>query len=128
MTHNRSSQFCGRTRREFLWQAGAGFGGLALTGLLDRDGFFNRAAASGNGLMIESVMATHSSAEVISRTSDIGHAGCIASRASSMPRLSASSTIPMSTIAIPARSPRGTSGADGAPVTAMVPALARDRA
>src|SRR5437868_478456 len=38
-------QFCGRTRREFLWQTGAGFGGLALTGLLDRDGFFNRAAA-----------------------------------------------------------------------------------
>jgi uncharacterized protein DUF1501 len=39
-------QFCGRTRREFLWQTGAGFGGLALTGLLDRDGFFNRAAAN----------------------------------------------------------------------------------
>src|SRR3954469_10620540 len=41
-----SHQFCRRTRREFLWQTGAGFGGLALTGLLDRDGFFNRAAAS----------------------------------------------------------------------------------
>src|SRR3954471_22689814 len=38
--------FCGRPRREFLWQTGAGFGGLALTGLLDRDGFFNRAAAT----------------------------------------------------------------------------------
>lgn len=40
------SQFCGRTRREFVWQAGAGFGGLALTGMLTGDGFFNRAAAN----------------------------------------------------------------------------------
>ena len=31
---------CNRTRREFLWQAGAGFTGVALAGLLDRDGFF----------------------------------------------------------------------------------------
>ena len=44
-----STQFCGRTRREFLWQAGAGFGGLGLTGLLDRDGFFGTAAASTEG-------------------------------------------------------------------------------
>jgi hypothetical protein len=36
---------CGRSRREFLWQAGAGFAGLALLDLLDRDGFFARAAA-----------------------------------------------------------------------------------
>jgi hypothetical protein len=35
--------FCGRTRREFLWQTGAGFGGLALTGLLSQDGFFHNA-------------------------------------------------------------------------------------
>src|SRR5688572_26890057 len=35
-----SNTFCGRTRREFLWQAGAGFTGVALAGLLDRDGFF----------------------------------------------------------------------------------------
>ena len=35
---------CGRTRREFLWEAGAGFTGLALTWLLDRDGFFGRTA------------------------------------------------------------------------------------
>jgi len=40
-------QFCGRTRREFLWETGAGFTGLALTGLLDRDGFFaNKAGAA----------------------------------------------------------------------------------
>src|SRR5918911_882013 len=38
--------FCRRTRREFLWEAGAGFTGLALTGLLSWDGFFNRAAAA----------------------------------------------------------------------------------
>lgn len=31
---------CGRTRREFLWQAGGGFAGTALTGLLAADGFF----------------------------------------------------------------------------------------
>src|SRR6185503_8956933 len=32
--------FCGRTRREFLWEAGAKFTGVALTGLLSADGFF----------------------------------------------------------------------------------------
>ena len=32
---------CGRTRREFLWQAGGGFVGTALTALLAQDGFFN---------------------------------------------------------------------------------------
>jgi hypothetical protein len=31
---------CGRSRREFLWQAGGGFAGLALLDLLGRDGFF----------------------------------------------------------------------------------------
>ena len=41
-----SRQFCGRTRREFLWETGAGFGALGLTGLLSGDGFFNRAAAA----------------------------------------------------------------------------------
>jgi hypothetical protein len=35
----RPGQFCGRTRREFLWQTGAGFGGLALTGMLSQDAF-----------------------------------------------------------------------------------------
>jgi hypothetical protein len=38
--------FCRRTRREFLWEAGAGFTGLAMTGLLSTDGFFNKAAAA----------------------------------------------------------------------------------
>ncbi|MFO0907385.1 MAG: DUF1501 domain-containing protein [Isosphaeraceae bacterium] len=35
---------CGRTRREFVWEMGAGFAGLALTSLLERDGFFTRGA------------------------------------------------------------------------------------
>jgi hypothetical protein len=38
--------FCRRTRREFLWEAGAGFTGLAMTGLLARDGFFDRQAGA----------------------------------------------------------------------------------
>lgn len=43
----RPKNFCGRTRREFLWQSGCGFTGTALTALLDRDGFFSRAASGG---------------------------------------------------------------------------------
>jgi hypothetical protein len=40
---------CTGTRREFLWEAGAGFAGLALTALLDRDGFFARHAHAASG-------------------------------------------------------------------------------
>src|SRR5438552_1556633 len=36
---------CGRTRREFLWQAGGGFVGTALTYLLAQDGFLPKAMA-----------------------------------------------------------------------------------
>jgi hypothetical protein len=48
LLHSQSNAgaFCRRTRREFLWEAGAGFTGLALTGLLSQDGFFNNAAAA----------------------------------------------------------------------------------
>ena len=42
-------QFCGRTRREFLWQTGAGFTGLALTGMLSRDGFPGGTALAADG-------------------------------------------------------------------------------
>jgi hypothetical protein len=35
---------CGHTRREFVWEMGAGFAGLALASLLETDGFFTRAA------------------------------------------------------------------------------------
>jgi len=38
-------QFCGRTRREFLWESGAGFGAVALSGLLGH-GFFAKTRAA----------------------------------------------------------------------------------
>src|SRR5215510_7259753 len=39
--------FCRRTRREFLWETGCGFGAAALASLLAGDGFFvDRAQAS----------------------------------------------------------------------------------
>src|SRR6266849_2626416 len=40
-----SLTLCGRTRREFLWQAGGGFVGTALTFLLAQDGFLPSAQA-----------------------------------------------------------------------------------
>jgi Protein of unknown function (DUF1501) len=45
----RKPSFCGRTRREFIWQTGAGFTALALTSLLDKDGFFVRQARAADG-------------------------------------------------------------------------------
>ena len=42
--NDNSKQFCGRTRREFLWQTGNGFGALALSGMLSGDGFFAKQA------------------------------------------------------------------------------------
>ena len=42
------NQFCGRTRREFLWQVGNGFGSVALTSLLAQDGFFAKHALAGD--------------------------------------------------------------------------------
>ena len=38
---NPRNMFCGRTRREFLWQAGGGFTSLGLVDMLSRDGFFS---------------------------------------------------------------------------------------
>ncbi len=49
----RSSRFipnptpCGRSRREFLWQVGGGFAGLALVDLLSRTGFFSASLRAG---------------------------------------------------------------------------------
>jgi hypothetical protein len=40
---------CGRTRREFLWEVGGGFAGLALIDLLSRDGFFTRQIKAADG-------------------------------------------------------------------------------
>jgi hypothetical protein len=45
MTPQRNN-FCGRTRREFLWQMGAGFTGVALAGLGDDALFASRAHAA----------------------------------------------------------------------------------
>ena len=42
--------FCGRTRREFLWQAGAGFTGTALAALLGDDGFLARQSVAADGV------------------------------------------------------------------------------
>ncbi len=37
---------CGQTRREFVWEMGGGFAGVALTSLLAADGFFGRHAGA----------------------------------------------------------------------------------
>jgi len=42
-------RFCGRTRREFVWQSGAGFGAAALVDLLSAQGFFGKADAAEHG-------------------------------------------------------------------------------
>ena len=42
--------FCGRTRREFLWETGAGFTSVALAGLLGDDGFLNNQAVAADGV------------------------------------------------------------------------------
>ena len=42
----KTSQFCGQMRREFLWETGAGFTGIALSALLQSDGFFSQSAAA----------------------------------------------------------------------------------
>src|SRR4051794_17044653 len=44
-------QFCGRTRREFLWETGGGFASVALTALLGSDGFLARQATAADGAM-----------------------------------------------------------------------------
>ena len=41
-----SDNFCRRTRREFLWEAGAGFTALGLVDLLTRADFFSRSASA----------------------------------------------------------------------------------
>lgn len=40
------ANFCNQTRREFVWQAGAGFGATALASMLGTDGFFASPAAA----------------------------------------------------------------------------------
>ncbi len=45
-----TGNFCGRTRREFLWEAGAKFTGLALGGMLAGDGLLAQSAMAGQTL------------------------------------------------------------------------------
>ncbi|MEZ6044644.1 MAG: DUF1501 domain-containing protein [Planctomycetaceae bacterium] len=49
MSQSGNPNFCGRTRREFMWQAGAGFGSVALSGMLGSD-FFNRQSLAADGV------------------------------------------------------------------------------
>jgi hypothetical protein len=46
----RTGDFCGRTRREFLWQTGGGFGAAAMTSMLSKDGFFDGSANAADGV------------------------------------------------------------------------------
>ena len=45
-----TQNFCGRTRREMLWQTGSGFAGLALTAMMESDGFLNSQAIAADGV------------------------------------------------------------------------------
>ena len=45
-----TNHFCGRTRREFFWEAGAKFTSLALTGALASEGFFARQTKAADGV------------------------------------------------------------------------------
>lgn len=44
-----SQQFCGRTRRQMLWELGCGFTGVGLAGLLSGEGFFDRQSVAADG-------------------------------------------------------------------------------
>ena len=48
--HTTSSGFCGRTRREFLWEAGGGFTGAALSAMLGADGFLASQSHAADGV------------------------------------------------------------------------------
>ncbi len=48
---------CGQTRREFVWEMGAGFVGVALSSLLGDDGFFTRHAQSATRAAAEGPLA-----------------------------------------------------------------------
>src|SRR3982074_355724 len=51
MTYPRK-QFCGRTRREFLWETGAGCTGVALAGMLGSDFFARNASGAPAGKFV----------------------------------------------------------------------------
>ncbi len=47
---NAGRNFCGRTRRQFLWEAGAGFAGVAMAGMMAKDGFLANQAVAADGV------------------------------------------------------------------------------
>ena len=55
MTADTANQFCRRTRREFLWETGAGFGALALTGLFGNDPLLAGTRADGQKAKVKFV-------------------------------------------------------------------------
>ena len=50
LSRQHRGSFCGRTRRELLWEAGSGFASVALTALLGGDGFLSRQAVAADGV------------------------------------------------------------------------------
>ena len=50
MSSRKQSHFCGRTRREFLWQAGGGFAALPLLSMLSEDGFLANQSKAADGV------------------------------------------------------------------------------
>ncbi len=54
---NSRSSFCGRTRREFLWQTGGGFGAAAIASMLAGDGFFGAGAKANEAAPYASPLA-----------------------------------------------------------------------
>jgi hypothetical protein len=55
------AQFCGRTRREFLWELGSGFGAVALSGLLGQSILSRDAMASDGDVPIANPLAPKAS-------------------------------------------------------------------
>jgi len=49
MNHQNGGSFCGRTRRQMLWEAGGGFASVALSSMLGSDGFLARQAVAADG-------------------------------------------------------------------------------
>ena len=45
-----TNTFCGKTRREFLWEAGGGFTSVALASMLASDGFLSKQATAADGV------------------------------------------------------------------------------
>ena len=47
---DKTQNFCGRTRREFLWQTGGGFTGVAMAAMLGDDGFLAQQTVAADGV------------------------------------------------------------------------------